>query len=226
MKKNLIGMLLGFLFVGGIFVELKKQDTNNNEIQSETEVIINMQEQANDVYNENEGIRTEEQKQKDSKKQYNNENNVQIKTENQKETQDWHEIETENNLQVNREISETKAEDTQTKKTQTKVKEEDKAVAETQVKEKEEAREAVEVQAKVEEAKVADKARAKAKEEARAAAEAQALAEEEVKATAQNAIPSESIITEVNRRYIEDCGSDSGYWEITYSDGHVEYVEE
>lgn len=79
MKKNLIGMLLGFLFVGGIFVELKKQDTNNNEIQSETEVIINMQEQANDVYNENEGIRTEEQKQKDSKKQYNNENNVQIK---------------------------------------------------------------------------------------------------------------------------------------------------
>lgn len=33
-------------------------------------------------------------------------------------------------------------------------------------------------------------------------------------------------VTEVSRVYIEDCGQDTGYWEITYSDGHVEHVEE
>lgn len=31
---------------------------------------------------------------------------------------------------------------------------------------------------------------------------------------------------EVSRVYIEDCGRDTGYWEITYSDGHVEYVDD
>ncbi len=42
----------------------------------------------------------------------------------------------------------------------------------------------------------------------------------------QEESPSENAVVEVNRRYIEDCGSDSGYWEITYSDGHIEYLDE
>ena len=30
---------------------------------------------------------------------------------------------------------------------------------------------------------------------------------------------------EVSRRYIEDCGLDTGYWDITYADGHHEYID-
>ena len=30
----------------------------------------------------------------------------------------------------------------------------------------------------------------------------------------------------VSKRYIEDCGLDSGYWEITYADGHQEYIDD
>ena len=32
--------------------------------------------------------------------------------------------------------------------------------------------------------------------------------------------------TEVSRVFIEDCGSDTGYWEVTYSDGSIEYIDE
>ena len=34
-----------------------------------------------------------------------------------------------------------------------------------------------------------------------------------------------SVRTEVSRTFIEDCGSDSGYWDITYSDGTHEYID-
>ncbi|MBQ9607239.1 MAG: hypothetical protein IJV16_08705, partial [Lachnospiraceae bacterium] len=30
---------------------------------------------------------------------------------------------------------------------------------------------------------------------------------------------------EVSRIFIEDCGSDTGYWDITYSDGTHEYID-
>lgn len=30
---------------------------------------------------------------------------------------------------------------------------------------------------------------------------------------------------EIGRAFIEDCGSDSGYWDITYSDGTHEYID-
>ena len=61
-------------------------------------------------------------------------------------------------------------------------------------------------------------------EEAEAEAEAQAEAQAEAEAEAQT--QNDNGATVVSRRYIEDCGLDSGYWEITYSDGRVEYIDE
>lgn len=57
---------------------------------------------------------------------------------------------------------------------------------------------------------------------------AEAAAKEEAEPQAQTAVqPQEQqAVTEVSRIYMEDCGSDSGYWVITYSDGHVEYVDD
>lgn len=48
--------------------------------------------------------------------------------------------------------------------------------------------------------------------------------------TAQPATPAPAIDkstgrTVVSKEWVEDCGTDSGYWIITYSDGTVEYVE-
>lgn len=66
--------------------------------------------------------------------------------------------------------------------------------------------------------------------EAQATAEVQAVAEAQAAAEAekqmQRIIQTEEGMTEISRCYIEDCGLDSGYWEITYSDGHVEYMED
>lgn len=70
---------------------------------------------------------------------------------------------------------------------------------------------------------------AKAPVKAKAEASAQMKAEEAKmsdETLIQEESPSENAVVEVNRRYIEDCGSDSGYWEITYSDGHIEYLDE
>ena len=61
-------------------------------------------------------------------------------------------------------------------------------------------------------------------EEVQAEAEAQAQAEAQAEAEAQT--QNDNGATVVSRRYIEDCGLDSGYWEITYSDGRVEYIDE
>ena len=80
-----------------------------------------------------------------------------------------------------------------------------------------------------EETEPAAKAPAKAKAKAKAEASAQMKAEEAKmsdETLIQEESPSENAVVEVNRRYIEDCGSDSGYWEITYSDGHIEYLDE
>lgn len=52
----------------------------------------------------------------------------------------------------------------------------------------------------------------------------QQAAETQAQPAAQQ--PAQQAVTEVNRIYMEDCGSDSGYWVITYSDGHVEYVDD
>lgn len=52
----------------------------------------------------------------------------------------------------------------------------------------------------------------------------QQAAETQAQSAAQQ--PVQQAVTEVNRIYMEDCGSDSGYWVITYSDGHVEYVDD
>lgn len=90
--------------------------------------------------------------------------------------------------------------------------------------------------AQVEQACAQEEAQAQAQKEAQARAEAQAQEEARAQAEAQAQAEAEkqmqtisqpgSQVTEVSRRYIEDCGSDSGYWEITYSDGHVEYIED
>lgn len=80
-----------------------------------------------------------------------------------------------------------------------------------------------------EETEPAAKAPTKAKAKAKAEASAQMKAEEAKmsdETLIQEESPSENAVVEVNRRYIEDCGSDSGYWEITYSDGHIEYLDE
>lgn len=88
----------------------------------------------------------------------------------------------------------------------------------------------------VEQTRAEEEAKAKAIEQAKKEAEAQAKAVEQAKAEEealqvsdtqiQNELQTESDIMEVGRRYIEDCGSDSGYWEITYSDGHIEYIDD
>ena len=64
-------------------------------------------------------------------------------------------------------------------------------------------------------------AEAQAQAEAEAAAQAEAQAQAEAEAQAQD-----GAVTEVSRTYIEDCGMDSGYWEVLYSDGHVEYIDD
>ena len=76
------------------------------------------------------------------------------------------------------------------------------------------------------EAQAAEEAQAAAEEE-RAAAEAQAAEEAQTRAEMQSsASQNENVVTIVSKVYIEDCGLDSGYWEITYSDGHVEYIDD
>lgn len=45
-------------------------------------------------------------------------------------------------------------------------------------------------------------------------------------AAAVQTVQNEAAVVEISRIYIEDCGSDTGYWEITYSDGHVEYIDD
>ncbi len=62
-------------------------------------------------------------------------------------------------------------------------------------------------------------------------AEAEAAAQAEAAAAAAQAAEAASTqnaggVTEVSRTYIEDCGEDSGYWEIIYSDGSVEYIDD
>ena len=41
--------------------------------------------------------------------------------------------------------------------------------------------------------------------------------------TGNEADPSETV---VSRRYIEDCGLETGYWDITYADGHHDYIDD
>jgi len=47
--------------------------------------------------------------------------------------------------------------------------------------------------------------------------------DDSTKATSENATDA---VTEVDRYYVEDCGQDTGYWVVKYSDGHEEYIEE
>lgn len=61
---------------------------------------------------------------------------------------------------------------------------------------------------------------------AQAQAQAQAQAEAQAAAQVQTAAQAQQAVTEVSRVYMEDCGSDTGYWVITYSDGHVEYLDD
>lgn len=105
------------------------------------------------------------------------------------------------------EISDTAEEDAEAAKKE----EEDKKAAE-------EAKKAAEEKAKEEE-KAAQEA-AKALEEANKAAEAAAS---QAQKAVENAAGGK---VEVSRQYYEDCGSDTGYWEIVYSDGSVEYIDD
>ena len=103
------------------------------------------------------------------------------------------------------------------------------SVFETEVEEKVAIETDTQTEVETEETEPAAKAPAKAKAKAKAEASAQ-MKVEEAKMSDETLIqeesPSENAVVEVNRRYIEDCGSDSGYWEITYSDGHIEYLDE
>ena len=138
--------------------------------------------------------------------------------------------------------TETKAEEKETAETKTEKKEtaetkaEKKETAETKAEEKETAETKTEKK-ETAETKTEKKETAETKAEKKETKETQA--QEPSQAQAEKAQPEEPKTpaspppeqpaggaTVVNRVYIEDCGSDSGYWEITYSDGHVEYVEE
>ncbi len=68
-------------------------------------------------------------------------------------------------------------------------------------------------------------AQAEAEAQAAAAAQAEAAAQAAAAAQAEAASQNPGEVTEVSRTYIEDCGEDSGYWEIIYSDGSVEYID-
>lgn len=124
--------------------------------------------------------------------------------------------------------------------------EEQEALEEAKEAEEEAAREAEEAK-KLEEAekKAAEEAAAKEAEEAKkreeaekkAAEEAAAKeAEEEAKAAEQKAAEKKNAEAavpaapagkiEIGRVYMEDCGMDTGYWVVTYSDGSVEYIDE
>lgn len=65
-----------------------------------------------------------------------------------------------------------------------------------------------------------------AQEKAKPETAAQEKAKAEAAAQGQTAQQAGGEATVVNRVYIEDCGLDTGYWEITYSDGRVEHVED
>lgn len=69
-------------------------------------------------------------------------------------------------------------------------------------------------------------AQKKAKVQTQAQAEAKAQAEAEAQAQAEAAQETGQAVTEISRMYVEDCGQDSGYWVITYSDGRVEYIDD
>lgn len=90
------------------------------------------------------------------------------------------------------------------------------------------AQEAAEKEAaeKEEEEKAAAEAAEKEAAE-KAAAEAAAALEQAVTAEpAATAPAAPSGKTEISRVYMEDCGMDTGYWVVTYSDGTVEYIDE
>ena len=109
------------------------------------------------------------------------------------------ETETEETKTEEKETKETKTEEKETKETKT----EEKETKETKAEEKE-----------TKETKTEEKETKTEKQETK---ETQ---------TQQQSEQAPGGVTVVSRVYIEDCGSDSGYWEITYSDGHVEYVED
>ena len=69
-------------------------------------------------------------------------------------------------------------------------------------------------------AQAAAEADAQAAALAQAQAEAAAAAQAEAEAAAQSAER-----TVVEKVYIEDCGQDTGYWKIAYSDGTVEFSD-
>lgn len=75
-----------------------------------------------------------------------------------------------------------------------------------------------------EEIQLEEKTKVQDQEQAKAQAEAEAQAQAE--ASEEAAQVTGTAVTEVNRMYVEDCGEDSGYWIITYSDGHVEYIDD
>ncbi len=108
--------------------------------------------------------------------------------------------------------------------------EEEALKAEIEKKEAEEAKKAAEEAKKAEEEKKANEAAKKAAEEKKAEEEKKAAEEAAKKKAAEEKKALEeaaaSAKTEVSRVYMEDCGSDTGYWMITYSDGSVEYIDE
>jgi len=126
-------------------------------------------------------------------------------------------------------------EDADTKDTDEKVKaeeeakkeEEDKLKADEEAKKK--AEEAAAKKAEEEAAKEAEEAKAKEEADKKAAEEEAAKKAEEAakKKTEKEAAPKAPAGKEVvSKVYMEDCGQDTGYWVITYSDGSVEYIDE
>ena len=132
------------------------------------------------------------------------------------------ETETEETKTEETEIEETNTEETETEETETEEKEsketktEEKESKETKTEEKE-SKETKTEKKESKETKTEEKESKETKTENKETKETQ---------TQQQSEQTPEGVTVVSRVYIEDCGLDSGYWEITYSDGHVEYVED
>jgi len=56
--------------------------------------------------------------------------------------------------------------------------------------------------------------------------EAEEQLKAQLEAQTQNVAAENNEKVEISRVYTEDCGTDSGYWTITYSDGTIEYVDD
>lgn len=136
----------------------------------------------------------------------------------------------------NADVAATKIEKEKEAREVAKAEEEKEAQAATKAEKEKKAREAAKLEKEKEaqettkaeeekETQAAVKAKKEKKEQATAKTEKEKAVVQDAVTPAQT-VQNEAAVVEISRIYIEDCGSDSGYWEITYSDGHIEYIDD